>query len=540
MKRGFRDVLRRAGGLVVGLVLGLSHAAGVQAQTIEQGLLQLEWGDPPRAAAGQPRLAPRFNASLLKDDGSRIPLDAAQAKLAAGDLYVLANRRVAVAFAPQGRVMSSAPAIQAIVPADRVTQSAPVHAANARVMAAAPISGTTRWITLMCKFSDAADEQKDLAFFQSQYGEGVGQLGHYWREVSYNKINLTGSTAHGWYTLPSPRSTYVTTVDGKEKADLNKLFADCASAAPETVDLNAPVGINMMFNGDLDGYAWGGQSCATVRGVRLCKRVTWNPPWSFRNLAPLAHEMGHGYGLPHSDNSDGDDDTYDNPWDVMSDGWSNAVADATYGSRPKHINIFQRHRLSWVDAPRQRVIVPGDLTTRDITLDYAHLAGAANVQMLVLSLSLQPDPYATVVYTLEARKREGTYEGNLAGNAVIIHKVERSGTAYSIDANVPPATRSNNEGSMFKVGERWVTPDASYAVTIKAQTATGFVVSVGPGRVTGGPLPALVKPAAVSASSSSTTTTTTTTRDATVRDAVPSRCGARPGGNALACTARER
>ena len=538
MNRGSRDVARRACGLVAGLVLGLSQAAGVQAQTIEQGLLQLEWGDPPRAATGQPRLAPRFNASLLKDDGSRITLDPTQAKLAAGDLYVLANRRVAVAFAPQDRVMSSAPAIQAIVPADRVTQSAPVHGANARVMAAAPISGTTRWVTLMCKFSDAADEQKDLAFFQSQYGEGVGQLGHYWREVSYNKINLAGSTAHGWYTLPSPRSTYVTTVDGKEKADLNKLFADCASAAPGTVDLNAPVGINMMFNGDLDGYAWGGQSCATVRGVRLCKRVTWNPPWSFRNLAPLAHEMGHGYGLPHSDNSDGDDDTYDNPWDVMSDGWSNAVADATYGSRPKHINIFQRHRLSWVDAPRQRVIVPGDLTSRDITLDYAHLAGAANVQMLVLSLSLQPDPYATVVYTLEARKREGTYEGNLAGNAVIIHKVERSGTAYSIDANAPPANRSNNEGSMFKVGERWVTPDASYAVTIKAQTATGFVVTVGPGRVTGGPLPALVKPAAVSASSSSTTTTTT--RDAAGRDAAPSRCGARQGGRAANCAIRER
>jgi len=538
VKRGSGDVARRACGLVAGLVLGLSQAAGVQAQTIEQGLLQLEWGDPPRAATGQPRLAPRFNASLLKDDGSRITLDPMQAKLAAGDLYVLANRRVAVAFAPQDRVMSSAPAIQAIVPADRVTQSAPVHGANARVMAAAPISGTTRWVTLMCKFSDAADEQKDLAFFQSQYGEGVGQLGHYWREVSYNKINLAGSTAHGWYTLPSPRSTYVNTVDGKEKADLNKLFADCASAAPGTVDLNAPVGINMMFNGDLDGYAWGGQSCATVRGVRLCKRVTWNPPWSFRNLAPLAHEMGHGYGLPHSDNSDGDDDTYDNPWDVMSDGWSNAVADATYGSRPKHINIFQRHRLSWVDAPRQRVIVPGDLTSRDITLDYAHLAGAANVQMLVLSLSLQPDPYATVVYTLEARKREGTYEGNLAGNAVIIHKVERSGTAYSIDANAPPANRSNNEGSMFKVGERWVTPDASYAVTIKAQTASGFVVTVGPGRVTGGPLPALVKPAAVSASSSSTTTTTT--RDAAGRDAAPSRCGARQGGRAANCAIRER
>ncbi|KAF1725999.1 metallopeptidase domain-containing protein [Pseudoxanthomonas japonensis] len=531
----------RAWAVAVLVMCAMSSATDARAQAIEQGLLHLEWGDPPPVAKGQPRRAPQFNASLLKDDGTRIRLDPAQAKLAAGDLYVLANRRVAVAFAPAGRVMSSMPAIEAIVPVDRVTQSAPMHAANARVMAAAPISGTTRWVTLMCKFSDLADEQKDLAFFQSQYGEGVGQLGHYWREVSYNKINLTGSTAHGWYTLPSPRSTYVTTVDGKDKADLNKLFADCASAAPDTVDLTAPVGINMMFNGNLDGYAWGGQSCATVRGARLCKRVTWNPPWSFGNLAPLAHEMGHGYGLPHSDNSDGDDDTYDNPWDVMSDSWSNAVGDTTYGTRPKHINIFQRHRLSWVDAPRQQIVALADRTTRDITLDYAHLAGSTNVQMLVLSMSPQADPYATVVYTLEARKREGTYEGNLAGNAVIIHKVERSGTAYSIDADVPPANRSNNEGSMFKVGERWMTPEASHLVTVKAQTATGFVLTVGPARVMSTPLPPRLKPDAVAPSSLALPAAQPASGGARERTPAVTRCVA--GGMrspAIACAIRER
>jgi len=526
---------------LLGAVCGLSFATALRAQAIEQGLLQLEWGDPPRVVPGQPRLAPRFNASLLKDDGSRIALDPVQARLAAGDLYVLANRRVAVAFAAQGRVMSSSPAIEAIVPVERVTSSAQVHAANARVMAAAPVSGTTRWVTLMCKFNDIVDEQRDQAFFQAQYGEGVGQLGHYWREVSYNKINLAGSTAHGWYTLPSPRSTYVTKVDGKDKADLNKLFTDCASATPDTLDLNGPVGINMMFNGDLDGFAWGGQSCATVRGARLCKRVTWNPPWSFRNLAPLAHEMGHGYGLPHSDNSDGDSDTYDNPWDVMSDAWSNAVSDATYGARPKHINIFQRHRLSWVDAPRQQVLVLGDLATRDVALDYAHLAGSANVQMLVLSLSPQPDPYATLVYTLEARKREGTYEGNLAGNAVIIHKVERSGTAYSIDASVPPADVSNNEGSMFKVGERWVTPEGSHAVTIKSQTATGFVLTVGPPRVMSSPLPARLKPDAVAPSAPARPAVAPAATEARTRAPAGARCGI-DGARArdALCAIRER
>ncbi|WP_284447798.1 hypothetical protein [Pseudoxanthomonas mexicana] len=529
----------RARAIVATLVLGIAGTASTHAQTIEQGLLQLEWGDPAPAAPGQAKSKSRFNARLVKDDGSRIALDPAQARKAAGDLYVLANRRVAIAFGAPGKTASSAPTIEAIVPADRTAQSAPVTAASARVAAAAPVNGVTRWVTLMCKFSDIGTEQKTQAFFQSQYGEGVGQLGHYWREVSYDKINLTGSSAYGWFTLPQPRSHYVTEENGEDKADLKKLFADCGAAADATVDFNSVQGVNMMFNGDLDGYAWGGGMCAPLEGrSNFCTRATWNPPWSFSNLAPLAHEMGHGYGLPHSDNSDGDSDTYDNPWDVMSDGWYNAVSDSTYGTRPKHINVFQRHRLSWVDGARQQIIVLGDLATRDIALDYAHLAGSGNVQMLVLSLSPQADPYATVVYTLEARKREGPYEGALAGDAVIVHKVQASGMAYSIDADVPPANRANNEGSMFKVGERWVTPEGSHAITVKAKTATGFVVTVGPPRAMSSPLPALVRPAPVSASSSSSIRSAPTI-PVGARPSQP-RCGALRGGTSVRCVVRER
>ena len=518
---------------------GWADAGAAQAQSIEQGILQLEWGDPARPAPGRARLAPRFNAYLVKDDGSRTVLDPVQARRAAGDLYMLAHRRVAVAFAAPDAAKSTARGIDAIVPVDPTTRSAPVQAPGARVMAGAPVGGSTRWVTLMCKFSDIGTEQKTQAFFQSQYGEGVGQLGHYWREVSYDKINLTGSSAYGWFTLPQPRSHYVTEENGEDKADLKKLFADCGAAADATVDFNSVQGVNMMFNGDLDGYAWGGGMCAPLEGrSNFCTRATWNPPWSFSNLAPLAHEMGHGYGLPHSDNSDGDSDTYDNPWDVMSDGWYNAVSDSTYGTRPKHINVFQRHRLSWVDGARQQIIVLGDLATRDIALDYAHLAGSGNVQMLVLSLSPQADPYATVVYTLEARKREGPYEGALAGDAVIVHKVQASGTAYSIDADVPPANRANNEGSMFKVGERWVTPEGSHAITVKAKTATGFVVTVGPPRAMSSPLPALVRPAPVSASSSSSIRSAPTI-PVGARPSQP-RCGALRGGTSVRCTVRER
>ncbi len=542
MDMGMSTTTGRALAIVACAAWGIAALPSARAQSIEQGLLQLEWGDPAPAAPGKVQRESRFNAHLVRDDGSRIALDPAQARRAAGDLYVLANRRVAIAFGAPGKTPASAPAIEAIVPADRVSQSAPVTAANARVAAAAPVNGVTRWVTLMCKFSDIAAEQKALPFFQSQYGEAAGQLGHYWREVSYNKINLAGSSAYGWFALPQPRSYYVTQENGKDKADLRKLFADCGAAADASVDFGSVQGVNMMFNGELDGFAWGGGSCAPLEGrANLCTRVTWNPPWSFSNLAPLAHEMGHGYGLPHSDNSDGDDDTYDNPWDVMSDGWSNVVRDATYGARPKHINIFQRHRLSWVDAARQQVLLLGDVTTRQIALDYAHLPGSTNVQMLVLSLSPQADPYATVVYTLEARKREGAYEGALAGDAVIIHKIQASGTAYSVDADVPPANTSNNEGSMFKLGERWLTPEGTHAVTITAQTATGFLVTVGPARVMSSPNPPRLKPSGVSASSApSSTDARVTTAGARVPPATTERCTEPGRTTAQKCATRAR
>ncbi len=472
------------------LVLGCGAA---NAQVV-QGQLELQWGDPSPMAAG-PKLPAQLLATLVTDDGMRIALDPAQARRAAGDLYALSNRRIAVSFAAQGRGVLRQPVVEVIVAADRFWQRAPKLDAFGRAAAEAVVVGNTRWITLMCKFNDMPAEQKDLAFFLSQYGTAPGQLGHYWSEVSYGKINLAGSSAYGWFALPQPRATYVTTVDGKEKADLDKLFDDCAAAADPTVNFAGAQGVNMMFNGDLDGFAWGGGACTTLDGARRCPRVTWNPPWSFGNLAPLGHEMGHGYGLPHSDNSDGDDDTYDNPWDVMSDGWSNAMQDSTYGSRPKHISMQQRDRLGWVDTARKLSIPAGNFSRTQVTLDYAHLKNASHPQMILLAMEPQPDPYATVIYTLEVRKRSGDYESELAGDAVIIHRMENYGTAYSVDADVPPADVANNEGSMFKPGELWVAPGGSRWVKVESMSSTGFVVTIGPKlRMTGGRLPALPKP----------------------------------------------
>ena len=178
-------------------------------------------------------------------------------------------------------------------------------------------------------------------------------------------------------------------------------------------------------------------------------------------------------------------------------------------------------------------------TRQQVSLDFAHLVATANKQMLVLSMSPQADPYAGAIYVVEARKRTGTYETKLAGDAVIIHKVEASGTAYSVDADVPAADTSNNEGSMFKVGERWLTPEGTHVVTITAQTATGFLLTVGPPRMMSSPNPPRLKPSGTSASSAPATTG----RQAPptpARTPAPARAAATGGARREGCAARER
>lgn len=445
------------------------HAPVVQGQTLE-GALELRWGDGAPGTGS----ADRFTVSLVTDDGVRHPLDPEQARRASDNLYALANRRVAMVFEPATAASlragpGASAKIGAIVAADRFKLGEPTDNA---------ISGTTPWITIMCKFSDVAAEPQPLSFFQSQYGNGVGQLDQYWREVSYNKVNLTGSQAYGWFTLPQPRSFYVAA--DNSKVNLDQLFDDCTSAADGTVNFATVAGgvqgINMMFNDALDCCAWGGGRNALLDGVRKTWSATWNPPFAYRDIAPLTHEMGHGYGLPHANNSDNDSSPYDNPWDVMSDAYNNATSNSTYGRVAKHINTYHRNQLGWIDAARKLTVQAGGTTT-GIPLDRASLIGSANTQMIVVRVPGQP---TSKYYTVEARKRVGYYEGNLAGDAVIIHAVDtsRSEPSWSVDADTPPANTSNNEGSMFKPGETWSAPDSAFRVRVLDATAQGFRVSI--------------------------------------------------------------
>jgi M6 family metalloprotease-like protein len=327
------------------------------------------------------------------------------------------------------------------------------------------------WVSIMCKFIDFADEPKDLAYFTGMYANTEPGMDHYWRELSYNTVNIAGSSAFGWFVLPQPESYYNPT-DTTGGTNLNLLANDCIGAADSSVDFSPYSGINMMFNTDFDnGYAWGGSRWMTLDGVTKVWSVTWEPPWGYSTISVIAHEMGHGFGLPHSSGAYGQ--TYDNAWDVMSKDRYNCAAatDPIYGCMAQHTISYHKDILGWIPAGQKFTAASGTRTT--ITLEQLALPETTNYKMAQVPINGS----STNFYTVEVRRQTG-YDTKVAGNAVIIHEVDttRSRPAYVVDPDLNGVT--GDAGAMWVVGETFIDETNNIAVIVKSATATGFEVTI--------------------------------------------------------------
>jgi hypothetical protein len=229
----------------------------------------------------------------------------------------------------------------------------------------------------------------------------------------------------------------------------------------------------MMFNGNLDCCAWGGSRYATLDGLSKVWRVTWEPPWGWGDMGVIAHEMGHGFGLPHANNFDGDSSPYDSPWDVMSSATGYAINDATYGRLGKHINAYHKEQLDWISGATLLEVPAGNEVTA--TIDAMADLTTTNYRMAKI-----PIPGGNRYYTVEARKRFGSYDGALPGDVVIIHHVQpgRAQPSWAVDTDVPPADYGDNEGTMFRVGEVFTDSANNISVSIDSETIDGFVVTI--------------------------------------------------------------
>lgn len=461
--------MRRRGILSIAVVTGALFCGFSFAQQpvdFIDGALNVLWGDSP---AGQSFT--RHRITLTERSGVTHQL-AASKELLAGAIAKWNGRQV--------RVYPG-------VTTDEKTQSELVQVRVIELLddsktTAKAVTGSRPWISLLCKFADVADEPNDLAYFQNMYGDAPGQLNHYFKENSLGASDVAGSVAVDWVNLPGSHTDYVPTPGSGTNADLGAIFEDCTAAVDSMVDFangGSPFdGINIMLNESLDCCAWGGGRYATLDGVAKVWRTTWNPPWAASNAAIIGHEMGHGLGLPHANNSDGDSNPYDNPWSTMSGATANTVSDATYGQRPKHFCAYHKDQLGWIP-PAQRFEAAAD-AVYTIELDHVALAGTQNYLAAILPID------AERWYTVEARKQTGLYETNLPGEAVIIYSVDttRPQPAWSVDMDVPPANVANNEGSMWKVNETFVVPEHRISISVDYVTDDGFGVTIDRTRAT--------------------------------------------------------
>ena len=421
------------------------------------GLLNLVWGDPQRAGA-----PPLFQALLTLADGRRVALQFE--RLSPNELVPWNGAYVTVDLATE------------VVPPSRPDGVLPVVVAGLRVAApdelrglalpapAPELAGSIPWVTVLCKFADYPTESQPLTFFQGMYGSQYPLLDHYWQELSDNQINLQGSAAFGWYALPNPRSYYITS-----QANLTALANDCTAQAEPDIYFPSFSGIHLVFNANLDGYARGGIWSMTLDGVSRYWRVTWLPPWAWSNLSVIEHEMGHGFGLPHSSGEYGA--TYDNVWDVMSADRANCSLnqDPVYGCLGQHTIAFHKNMLNWI--PADQVFTVPEGVELSFNLGRLALPQTGDTRLARIPIWGHSDFY----YTLEARRKVG-YDFKLPGEAVIIHRVENN-YAHVIDVDWNGYT--GDGGAMWLPGETFIAPEGGITVTVNAALPSGgFSVTV--------------------------------------------------------------
>jgi hypothetical protein len=342
------------------------------------------------------------------------------------------------------------------------------------------VSGSQPWVNLLCKFPDSNSEPRTPSQYQSMFSTTYPGLDHYWQQISESRVNLAGTvTLNQWVTLPRPRSYYVVNEDSP---NLTQLILDCTAAADRLVNFAPFVGINVMLNMGIGCCAWGGSRFLTLDGQSKSYRTTWLPPWS-QTYDVIAHEMGHGFGLPHSsgpaDAPPTDLNVYVSQWDVMSD--SNGTCAAwipNYGCLAPGTIAYYLDRLGWMPEA-DRITIPNN-TEQTFTLERLRLNLATNgLRYAHIPIGTS----STQFYTVEVRGLSG-YDQNIPGQAVVIHFVDlaapqrnNTGPALVVDAD-DGNNNVNDSGARWVAGETFYDSARNIEIAVLRQNGSYFTVRV--------------------------------------------------------------
>ena len=446
---------------------GGASAAEAQTSSTEElsGVLNVRWIDPPEHSAHEHEV----ELVLAGGGGSKTDLEVDGEDLRrAGGAVALNGKRVTVEGRGTAGEEFDAQSIE-------TTQSA-------REVAQRTVSGQKPTVTILCRFADSTGvTPHPKAWFETLMGGTNPGMDHYWREVSYNNINLAGSSVAGWYNLPHQKSYYQT--NGGYDEDL--LARDCTQVANPDVYFPGYTNVNLMFNADPGNYALGGTNTMSLDGQTRNYGMIWMPRFAYERgygtgQVWLAHEMGHSFGLPHS--SGPYNQIYDSDWDPMSDGSVCSPSHVLYGCVGVYTNSYHMDKLlGWI--PSARKYTATSASDQNITLERL---GAPNANGAYLMAQIPIPGSTTRFYTVEVRRSTG-YDGQVPGEAVVIHKIDT--TLNDRNAKVVDATNNgdpNDAGAMWLPGETFTDSANGIKVKVTGATASGYDVTINPSGSAGG------------------------------------------------------
>lgn len=295
------------------------------------------------------------------------------------------------------------------------------------------------WAILLCRFSDKPTEQHPPDYYRDLYTRnGAGGLADYWRAVSFNALDLTGSRVFGWFQMSHASIEVSQLTFPGDRGRLIDWGVDAARA--NGVDLTPFRSILVVHNWGVDHGAAGNRVLIVDQHPNSCE------------FGFIAHEMGHGFGLPHSYAAN-PDRVYGDGWDLMSFATSTAQFPIAFqGSRgDATVGLNARNLEALGATPQGRAwSPPGPDFGVSIVLDPLNQPPIGNRGHLVVKIppsATRPARADGSSYLAEFHIRAGWDQG-IARDAVVMHQVRGDGLSYLVPGR----------GSHFVAGQEFVTP----------------------------------------------------------------------------------
>ncbi len=289
-------------------------------------------------------------------------------------------------------------------------------------------------LVLMCRFDETPDTAGAEGAARRLFlvdGSGKDNLFDYYAEMTYGRLDLSGSRVVGWTSLGSRSDPVLEATIHDRAAFYNACVAATQKANP-TLDMTSYFRVLAVENVDFadDGAAG---AAVTIAQDHLDTDFT-------------AHEMGHAYGLSHAQDEalsacGGAPGDYCDPWDEMSaqlnyahpapgmrdrDGFPGANGFIA-GQR-----VFLGANLGLSPFTTSEILTPAPGTTTTVTLaavNHPEVAGIRVVEVPIDSASF---------YTVELVRNTG-WDVGAPASRVLVHRIEAGRTKIVVSPSADKA-----------------------------------------------------------------------------------------------------